>query len=116
MTIERPCDCAGRHLRFPDRSPDSITYELLHPPTRIRLPRPIPAVHQHEDERCSERYLGIGGCPGLPHCRDWIIGAYNAGITIAKVTDDHMRELELRIQRNKLAIEFARRQPLPEAL
>ena len=108
MSDERPCDCAGHHLRFPDRDPGAITHELLYPPARPRLPRPIPVMHQHEDERCSAGHLGIGGCPGLPHCRDWIVGSYNAGITLAEVTGDRKRALDLRIQRNKLVVEFAR--------
>lgn len=109
MSVERPCDCAGRHLRFPDRDP---SYVLLYPPTRPHLSRPIPVMHQHEDERCSKHHLGIGGCPGLPHCRDWIIGTYNAGITLAEVQNDKQRAFYLRIQRNKLTVEFARRKPL----
>lgn len=108
MTVERPCDCAGHHMRFPDRD---LSYELLYPPTRPRLPRPIPVIHQHEDERCSEGHLGIGGCPGLPHCRDWIIGTYNAGIVMADVQDDRRGALGLRIRRNGLVVEFARRAP-----
>ena len=91
-----------------------MTYEILHPPSRPRLPYPIPALHQHEDERCSEEHLGIGGCPGLPHCRDWIIGTYNASITICEVTGDKQGAFTRRMERNKLVMEFARRKPLPE--
>lgn len=109
MSVERPCDCAGRHMRFPDRDP---TYAMLYPPSRPYLPRPVPAMHQHENERCSEEHLGIGGCPGLPHCRDWIIGAYNAGIALAEVTGDGLRAVELKRWRDGLQREFAGRIPL----
>lgn len=112
MTVERPCDCAGHHMRFPDRSPEAITYELLHPPTRPRLSRPIPAMHQHEDELCSERHLGIGGCPGLPHCRDWIVGTYRMRERLAKITGDGSLAFELRIRREELERWFAHRSPL----
>lgn len=111
MTFEFPCDCAGRHMRFMERDWDVVTWELLHPPTHMpRPPRPVPSMHQHEDERCCAS--GMGGCPGLPHCRDWIIGSYNAGIALAEIIDNRLRAFELRIERDGLELDFARRKPL----
>jgi hypothetical protein len=107
MTVERPCDCAGHHMHFPERDPDAVTWELLHPPTgRIRLQLPVPDMHQHEDGRCSD------GCPGLPHCRDWIIGSYRVGEALARVMGDGDREFKIRIARDGLEREFALRKPL----
>ena len=94
---ERPCDCAQRHQRFADGEFSGVI-------------EPMP--HQHEDARCSRQVLGIGGCPGLPHCRDWILGAYRAGETLAEVTGDGLRAFELAEQRRELEREFARRRPL----
>ena len=91
--IERPCDCAGRHRAFVEGGGGRIE----------------PVAHQHEDDRCSELALGIGGCPGLPHCRDWILGAYRACETMAEVCDDKSRAFEIRITREDLELEFARR-------
>jgi hypothetical protein len=48
----------------------------------------------------------------LPHCRDWIIGSYRAGETLAEVQGDKQRAFEIRIQREDLGREFARRPPL----
>lgn len=112
MTVERPCDCAGHHMRFPERSVDSMTYWLLHPPSRpCVVARAIPAMHQHEDERCGPAF-GTTGCPGLPHCRDWIIGCYRVGEYLCTVTGDHLGAFERRVVREELEREFARRQPL----
>lgn len=109
--IERPCDCAGHHLRFPDRDPGNA---MLYPPRRPFVAQPIPVLHQHENDRCSKPYLGIGGCPGLPHCRDWIIGTYNAGITIAEATGDNHRAFELRLQCDSMERAFACLPPLAD--
>lgn len=107
--IERECDCSDRHMMFPDFD---VSYEMMYPPSHPRVMRPIPALHKHEDERCSKEHLGVSGCPGLPHCRDWIIGSYNAGIAIANVTGDEMRAFDLRIQRDGLEREFSLRKQL----
>lgn len=101
--IERECDCAGRHLRFPEYRVNLMIESRFRPP-----PPPVPALHQHEDDRCDARHLGIGGCPGLPWCRDWIIGAHNIGITLAEATGNTQRAVEIRDQRDRLAREFQR--------
>jgi len=101
--IERPCDCAQRHMQFLERDRDTVAFELLHSPTRPLACRvvPVPAMHQHEDDWCSEYHLGIGGCPGLPHCRAWIIGAYRVGESLAEACGDTARAFELRMRREK---------------
>lgn len=111
MTASRPCDCAGYHRRFLERDPHNA---LKYPPRIPFIVEPIPALHEHEDERCSLTHLGIGGCPGLPHCRDWIVGAYNAGITMAEVMGDKRRAWKLSVQRDELAAEFAKRKTLAD--
>lgn len=114
MTEQRPCDCAGHHREFLERDVGAMTFELMHQPARLRWRPPItvPTMHDHEDARCSEAFLGIGGCPGVPHCRDWIIGAYRVGETLARETGDGAREFELSFQRRALEREFSRRAPL----
>lgn len=110
--IERPCDCACRHQRFEDIPCccGSRCYAgIAGHGTRI-----VPAMHQHEDDRCSKPFTGIGGCPGLPHCRDWIIGCYRAGETIATVTGKRLRAWKLAEQRRELEREFERRPALTE--
>ncbi len=94
---QRPCDCARRHRRFVDGQLGAQV---------------APVMHRHEDACCSAAILGIGGCPSLPHCRDWIVGAFRAGETMAEVTGDEAREFEIRLQREELVREFARRPAL----
>jgi hypothetical protein len=93
-------------MHFPERDLDAVTWEILHPPNRPHLRKPVPVMHLHEDERCSS------GCPGLPRCRDWIIGSYNAGIAVAEVCGKRSRAFKLRLLRDDLEREFARRAPL----
>ena len=109
---ERPWDCAGHHMRFPERSIDSVTWELMHPPTeRPRLPVPIPAMHQHEDALCSQRF-GVAGCPGIPHCRDWIIGHYDVAVSLANIRSDGLLAFELSLQRDWYQRMLDERKPL----
>lgn len=77
MTVERPCDCEGRHREF-----------APHPAGGTQI---VPAIHQHEDDLCSPGAGAVAGCPGLPYCRDWIIGGYRAGETLAEICGDKLR-------------------------
>lgn len=68
-------------------------------------------MHQHEDELCSVE-AGIGGCPGIPHCRDWIIGHHNVAISLAEMCGDGARAFEIRLRREWFERSFAGRKPL----
>lgn len=62
---------------------------------------PRHAAHQHDNVMCTKGHLGIGGCPGDGHCRDWVIGAYRAGIKLAEIrgAKDRLGELHLELER-----------------
>ncbi len=91
----RPCDCAGRHRQFAPHASGG---------TQI-----VPVLHEHEDGWCA---VLSSGCPGLPHCRDWILGAYRIAERLATLRGDEARAFELQIQREGWEREFARRVPI----
>lgn len=93
----RPCDCAGRYRQFA--------------PSPFGGTQIIPVEHDHEDGWCGILALG---CPGVPHCRDWILGAIQIAERLATARGDGVRAFELRIKREDWEREFARRAPLIE--
>jgi hypothetical protein len=93
----RPCDCAGHHRRF-----------APHPLGGTQI---VPVMHQHEDGWCASL---CSGCPGLPHCRDWILGSYRFAESLATIRGDGARALEIQISREEREREFARRVPVEQ--
>lgn len=91
---ERPCNCLARHCVLTD-----------HPLGGEQI---VPAKHAHEDRRCA----ALSGCPGLPHCRDWILGDYSIAEKLASLRGDAQCAFEIRIQYEELKRAFALRRPL----
>lgn len=85
MSYPRPCDCASRHREFASAPLGMVV---------------VHSTHQHDSLMCAPERLGIGGCPGDGNCRDWVIGAFSAGITMAEVMGDPERAAMLCVERD----------------